>query len=75
MGIVLLMRLQGCATTVTEVSPMCISRVETKCQRPLDEPIDPVAADPIIRENALRVGECAEKVVKLLEDFKLCQTH
>jgi len=38
----------------------------------LDEPIDPAAKDPIIRENAQRYGQCAAKVITLMEDIKQC---
>ena len=71
--LVLLMMLSGCVTKPTEHSPTCISRVQSLCQRPIEESTDLTLMDAAIRENVIRYGECAEKVLILMEDLAVCR--
>ena len=73
--LVLLMILSGCVTKPTDHSPMCISRVQSLCQRPIEEPLDLNLMDAAIRENAIRYGECAEKVLMLMQDLNVCRNE
>lgn len=44
--------------------------MKTKCQAPLVEPVDTAGKDRVIRENAIRYGDCAGKVVILMKEVE-----
>lgn len=49
------------------------SQVTTKCQPMLQEPISIPEKDRVIRENVIRYGDCASKVVYFLEREKILE--
>lgn len=54
----------------SEHSPESSSKVQTKCRAWIPEPYEPEKKDLVIRENAKTFGDCAGKVVILLEEVK-----
>ena len=50
--------------------PESSSKVQTKCRAWIPEPYEPEKKDLVIRENAKTFGDCAGKVVILLEEVK-----